>query len=103
MSYHLKVKGLAGLHIGQHVTIKTKNTEASGVLQGFEHETDIINDIGFGGESWALGKTRTTITLLPDQRIVAEMGDGVIVHDDEPRICDNRNAGPLPPIPNPHD
>lgn len=81
MSYHLKVKGLAGLHIGQHVTIKTQNTEATGILQGFQHDTDIINDSGISGESWALGQTRTTITLLPCQRIVAEMRDNVAIHD----------------------
>lgn len=95
MSYQITVKALAGFHLGKHITVKTKHTEASGVLQGFTHDSDTINDSGFGGESWALGKTRTTITLLPGQRIIADLGDEVTVHGDEgpePRICDNRNA-----------
>ena len=80
MSYHLNVRGLAGLHIGQRITVKTQHTEATGILQGFRHDTDTINDSGFGGESWVLGKTRTTITLLPDQNIMATMTDEVLIH-----------------------
>lgn len=84
MSYHLNVRGLAGLHIGKQVTVKTKHTEASGILQGFKHESEAISDSGFSGESWALGKTHTTITLLPYQNIVAEMMDEVIMDSDKP-------------------
>lgn len=83
MSYHLNVRGLAGLHIGKQVTVKTKHTEASGILQGFKHESEAISDSGFSGESWALGKSRTTITLLPYQNIVAEMMDAVEVHNED--------------------
>lgn len=82
MSYHLNVKGLAGLHLGKQITITTKNTEATGVLQGFRHDTDAINDLDFRGENWINGGTTTTITLLPNQRIVAKMGDAVVVHDE---------------------
>ncbi|GAA5229247.1 hypothetical protein [Arthrobacter cryoconiti] len=77
----MKATELNGNHIGKTITVKTKNTEATGVLQGFAHDTDTINDSSFGRESWALGKTSTTITLLPDQRIIAEMADEVEVHE----------------------
>lgn len=95
MSYHLNVRGLAGLHIGKNVTIKTTHTEATGVLQGFKHESKAICDSSFAGESWALGQTHTTITLLPHQNIVATMEDEIVMHGydaPEPRMCDNRNA-----------
>lgn len=95
MSYHLNVRGLAGLHIGKHVTIKTKHTEASGVLQGFEHEGSVITELTYGGEDHHPGATTTHLTIFPDQRILAEMTDEVVVHSDtepEPRLCDNRNA-----------
>lgn len=80
MSYHLKVKGLAGLHIGQHVTIKTKNTEASGVLQGFEHEGSVITELTYSGEEHHPGGATTHLTIFPNQRILATMEDEVVVH-----------------------
>lgn len=83
MSYHLNVRGLAGLHIGKHVTIKTQHTEASGILQGFTCGAMAINDSGLTGESWVLGPKTATITLLPDQRIIAEIGDEVVVHGND--------------------
>lgn len=100
MSYHLNVKGLAGLHIGQHVTVKTKHTEASGVLQGFRHDTETINDSSFGGKSWALGQTQSTITLVPDQRIVATMEDEVVVHGyDAPEpVVETPDGGDIPKV-----
>lgn len=88
MSRQIIVKTLSGFHLGMRITIKTKHTEASGILQGFSHDNDAINDSGFGGESWALGQTHTTITLLPHQNIVAEMGDEVVVHGEgDPEPC----------------
>lgn len=48
-------------------------------MQGFGHEANTINDSSFRGKFWVLGQTCTTITLLPDQRIVDTMEDEVVV------------------------
>lgn len=83
MNCNIIVKALSGAHLGQRITITTKHTTATGVLQGFRHDADAIDDSSFGGEAWARGATRTTITLLPNQTIVANMGDVVVVHGAE--------------------
>lgn len=93
MSYHLNVRGLAGLHIGKHVTVKTKHTEASGVLQGFEHEGSVITELTYGGEEHHPGATTTHLTIFPNQRILAEMMDTVEVcetPDNSPRNAEHQ-------------
>lgn len=82
MSYKINVKALSGAHLGQRITVTTANTEATGILQGFRHDTEAINDSDFRGDHWINAATHTTITLLPNQRIVAKMGDEVEVHDE---------------------
>lgn len=77
---------------GPACTFRTENTEATGGLQGFRHGIDTIKCSDYQGESWALGQT-TTVTLLPDQRIAADMMDKVILHGPELRIETPAGAG----------
>lgn len=81
MSYHITVKALSGAHLGKRITITTDNTEATGVLQGFEHEGSVITNQTYGGEEHIPGATTTHLTIFPDQRILAQMADKVEVHD----------------------
>lgn len=78
--HHLNVRGLAGLHLGKRVTVMTRHTEATGVIQWLLYEADVIN---FGNpmrDKWASGRTATVITPMPNQDIITEMGDDVPVN-----------------------
>ena len=81
MSQQFTVADLTGHHLGQRITIKTRHTEATGILQGFNCGAMAINDSNLTGDHWVLGPKTCGITLLPGQRIIAEMGDEVVVHD----------------------
>lgn len=75
-----QVKDLAGRHLGQRITITTANTETTGVLQGFQHDATAFNAGNLMRDEWVTGRRETTITLLPNQEIIANMGDHVVVH-----------------------
>lgn len=74
-----QVRDLAGKHLGKTITITTANTTATGVLQGITHTADTISMRDYDGESWALGRAESTITLLPGQEIRAVMSDTVTI------------------------
>lgn len=78
------VRYLSGFHLGMRITVTTANTTATGVLQGFRHEADVINAGTPWQDDWVTGKRSTTITLLPNQEIIAEMEDEVEVQGDTP-------------------
>ena len=84
MSRQIIVKTLSGFHLGMRITVTTANTEATGVLQGFRHDADVINAGTPWQDEWVTGRRETTITLLPNQEIIANMGDQVLVHGDAP-------------------
>lgn len=79
----MKVQDLNGGHLGQAITITTANTTATGVLQGFRHESAVITEITVNGHrtQFTPGKTGTTITLIPNQNITATLQDEVTVHE----------------------
>ena len=84
-----QVRDLAGKHLGKTITITTDNTTATGVLQGIEVTGNLINDSNWAGDSWVLGKTEATITLLPGQRIIAQMADAVTIEGGSLSLSDN--------------
>ena len=75
-----QVRDLAGAHLGRRITVTTANTEATGVLQGFEHEGSIITNLTYGGIEHIPGATTTHLTIFPGQRVLAELGDEIVVH-----------------------
>lgn len=79
-NYNITVKELAGTHLGQRITITTKHTEATGVLQGFRHDAVALNAGNLMRDEWVTGRRTISITLLPNQEIIANMGDEVVVH-----------------------
>lgn len=93
MSRQIIVKTLSGFHLGMQVTVTTANTTATGILQGFRHDATALNAGNLMRDEWVTGRRETTITLLPNQEIIANMGDKVIVHGhDAPEPATNRNA-----------
>lgn len=44
-------------------------------------------------DDWVRGRTEITVTFLPNQEIIAEMGDEVIVHVDKPESAGKRCYG----------
>lgn len=77
----ITVKDLSGHHLGKRITITTEHTTAEGVLQGFRHDAVALDAGNLIRDEWVTGKRATTITLLPNQDIVAELGDVVVVHE----------------------
>lgn len=67
-------------HLGLRITTTTDHTEASGILQGFRHDAVVLNAGNLMRDEWVTGRRTSTITLLPDQEIIAKMGDEVVVH-----------------------
>ncbi|WP_104087057.1 hypothetical protein [Arthrobacter sp. GMC3] len=77
-----QVRDLAGKHLGKTITITTANTTDTGVLQGIQHVSDVLNAGNPMRDEWIRGRTATAITLLPDQTIVAELTDEVTIKED---------------------
>ncbi|UIK88983.1 hypothetical protein [Arthrobacter polaris] len=74
MSTESTVQHLSSGHLGRRVTVKTKHTEALGVLKGFEHDSSIIANLTYAGTDYVPGATTTHVTTFPDQRALAGMG-----------------------------
>ncbi|MDD0858286.1 hypothetical protein NHF46_11880 [Arthrobacter alpinus] len=51
------------------------------MLQGFRHDATALNAGNLMRDEWVTGRRETTITLLPNQEIIAEMTDEVVVHE----------------------
>ncbi len=81
MSYKITVKALSGAHLGQRITITTGHTTATGVLQGFRHDATALNAGNLMRDEWVTGRREITITFLPNQDIIAKIGDEVVVHE----------------------
>lgn len=84
MSHPITVRDLSGHHLGKRITITTEHTTAEGVLQGFQHQANVVNMTNMARPGWViLGHRQATITLMPNQDIIAELGDVVVVHEQQ--------------------